>query len=64
MNGQETKSDFGKVKDVCVRLNMSRTALYGIMDRGELSYTKFGRSRRIRWSEVERYIERQTVAVR
>jgi excisionase family DNA binding protein len=42
-------------------LQLSRTALYGLMDTGQLSYVKIGKSRRIPWAELIRLVERHTV---
>jgi excisionase family DNA binding protein len=34
-------------------LRLSRTALYSLMDKGELKFVKLGRSRRVPWTSLE-----------
>jgi excisionase family DNA binding protein len=34
-------------------LRLSRTTVYEMMDRGELRYAKFGKSRRIPWAALK-----------
>lgn len=36
------------VSEVCERLNLSPPTVYRMMDRGELAYAQFGRTRRIK----------------
>ncbi len=42
-------------------LGLSKSKLYLMMDRGELAYVKFGKSRRIPWSELRELVERHIV---
>lgn len=46
---------------VAEHLALSRSKLYSLMDAGELPFVKFGKSRRIRWSDVLALIERSTI---
>ena len=39
-------------------LRISRSSMYAIMGRGDLKTVKFGKSRRVRLTDLERYIER------
>lgn len=41
------------VKQAAKHLGLSRSTLYALMDRGELSYFQFGRARRIDPSDLE-----------
>lgn len=49
------------VPDVTRKLNVSRSTVYLLMDRGELGYVKFGRSRRVPREALEDFIKRNTV---
>jgi len=49
------------VGQVCQHLNISRAKLYGHMNRGELPFCKIGAARRIRWTDVERFVNEQLV---
>ncbi len=51
-----------RVSDVGKRLSLSRPTLYRLMENGTLPYVRFGRSRRIKESDVAALIERNTVA--
>jgi len=46
-----------KVTEVASRLSMSRSAVYGLMTRGELPFVKIGKSRRLRPEDVARLID-------
>jgi excisionase family DNA binding protein len=50
------------VAGVARHLAVSRSKVYAMMDAGELPFVKFGRSRRIRWSDVAVLIERSTIS--
>jgi excisionase family DNA binding protein len=50
------------VSAVAQFLCLSRSKVYAMMDAGELPYVKLGKSRRVRWSDVIRLIEANTVA--
>jgi excisionase family DNA binding protein len=41
------------VSQAAIRLNLSRSKLYQLMDSGRLRYLKFGRARRIRPEAIE-----------
>ena len=49
------------VRQVADRLSLSRSTIYALMDRGRLPHVKLGRSRRIRWDDVLKLIETNTV---
>jgi excisionase family DNA binding protein len=53
-----------RVTDVARCLNLSRSCIYQIMDRGALPYVKIGKSRRVRPEDVARLIEQGTVGDR
>jgi excisionase family DNA binding protein len=42
---------------------VSRSKVYSLMDSGRLPHVKLGRSRRIRWEDVLRLVEENTVGV-
>jgi excisionase family DNA binding protein len=42
-------------------LSISRSALYSLMDRGELPYIKLGKSRRISWAALHEMIAKHTI---
>ena len=46
---------------VATHLAVSRSKVYTMMGAGELPFIKLGRSRRIRWSDVARLIERSRI---
>ncbi|HUY91823.1 MAG TPA: helix-turn-helix domain-containing protein [Pirellulales bacterium] len=48
------------VAEVAAYLGVSRSKVYLLMDAGELRWVKIGKSRRVRWEDVERMIERNT----
>jgi excisionase family DNA binding protein len=50
-----------KTEDAQRFLNISRAKLYGLMEAGELAYVKLGKSRRIRWEDLEDLIARNRV---
>jgi excisionase family DNA binding protein len=58
------EDEYLKIPEVCRRLSLGRTAVYGLMDRGEISYVKFGRARRIVLNSLQAYIRRATVPAR
>jgi excisionase family DNA binding protein len=43
-------------------LSISRSKVYQLMDSGELPYVKLGKSRRVRWADVLRLVEENTVS--
>lgn len=60
----DDRADFLKVPEVQQRLRLSRSAVYDLMDKGEISYAKFGRARRVRADSLEAYIRRSTIPAR
>ena len=50
--------------EVARLLNMSRSAIYQIMERGDLPYVKIGKSRRVRPEDVALLIDEGTVGQR
>lgn len=56
--------DFMKVKDVVKALNLSRSTVYSLMDKGVLTYCKFPSTRRVRRVDVEAYIRANTIPAR
>ena len=46
-----------KVREVARLLQLSRSAVYTLMDRGELPYVKIGASRRVERAAVHKLIE-------
>lgn len=53
-----------RVTEVARWLNLSRSSVYQLMDRGELPYVKIGKCRRVRPEEVSRLIEKGTIGQR
>jgi excisionase family DNA binding protein len=53
-----------RVTEVARLLNLSRSCIYQIMDRGELPYVKIGKSRRVRPEAVARLIDAGTIGER
>ena len=52
-----------KVTEVSRRLNLSRSAVYSLIDRGELGYCKIGKSRRIPAEAVDKLIQATSVGL-
>ena len=50
-----------RVTDVARWLNLSRSCVYQVMDRGQLPYVKIGKCRRVRPEDVTRLINEGTV---
>ena len=46
--------------DAAKLLNVGRTHLYGLMERGELAFVKVGRCRRIRATHIDEFIQKNT----
>jgi excisionase family DNA binding protein len=49
------------VPEVAEFLSVSRAKLYLMMDAGHLAYVKLGKSRRVRWSDVDHLVTENTV---
>ena len=43
-------------------LGLSKGKLYLMMEAGEIAFVKFGKCRRISWSELHQLVERNTVS--
>lgn len=52
-----TGEGFAKIGEAAEFLGVSRAMVYALMERGELVYAKFGRSRRIPRRALVRYAE-------
>jgi excisionase family DNA binding protein len=52
---------FTDVPGAAAYLGLSRAYVYNLMEAGKLSYAKFGRARRIPWSELRRFASKQLV---
>lgn len=53
-----------KVADAARLLGLGRSKLYDLMERGEIQYVKFGRSRRIPRTELAKLVERNLIGGR
>jgi excisionase family DNA binding protein len=64
MNAVDASSlpQLGRVTEVAKYLNLSRSKIYLMMEQGELPYVKLGKSRRVRWSDVLKLVEQNTVS--
>lgn len=51
-----------RVTDVARHLAVSRSKVYQMMEAGDLPYVKLGKSRRVRWPDVERLVDQNTVS--
>jgi excisionase family DNA binding protein len=50
------------IEEACRMLATSRSAVYAMMERGELSYVKLGRSRRLTLSSIKALVQKNTVS--
>ena len=50
-----------RISEAAEFLSVSRSSVYGMMASGVLPFVKLGRSRRVRWADVFRLIERNTI---
>jgi len=55
----ETK--LATVREVAEHLSICRSKVYMLMDAGDLSYVKLGKSRRVKWADVDRLAQAATV---
>jgi excisionase family DNA binding protein len=53
-----TADGFADVHKAAEYLSMSRSSIYKLMDSGDLTFAKFGKSRRIPWRALRQYAER------
>ena len=51
-----------RVTEVARHLAVSRSKVYQMMEVGQLPYVKLGKSRRVRWSDVQKLIDENTVS--
>lgn len=61
-NSAPPEAGLRTVRSVAEFLAVSRSKIYQLMDAGELPYIKLGKSRRIRWSDVLKLVDENTVA--
>jgi excisionase family DNA binding protein len=54
-------SGLATVRDAEQFLNLSRATIYGLMDKGDLRYSKIGKSRRIPWDAILELVQKTTV---
>lgn len=57
----ESPAGLQTVQAVAKYLSLSRSKVYQLMERGELTYVKIGKSRRLRWSDVVRLVDESVV---
>jgi excisionase family DNA binding protein len=60
--GDKIDGSLHRVTKVAAFLGLSRSKVYAMMDAGQLPFVKFGKSRRIRWSDVQKLIDDNTVS--
>jgi excisionase family DNA binding protein len=58
---QRRGSGLASVKEAEQFLSLSRSSVYGLMDKGELRYVKLGKSRRIPWDALDELVRKNTV---
>jgi excisionase family DNA binding protein len=51
-----TTSPLAKIGQAAEFLNLSRSMVYVLLDKGELPYIRIGRCRRIRWSDLQAFV--------
>jgi excisionase family DNA binding protein len=59
----DSLGDLLKVPEACQLLRLSRAKVYQLMEAGELTYARFGRSRRIPRRALAEYVARCMVSV-
>lgn len=59
---ETVRSAFATVDEAKTFLHVSRAHVYSLMDRGELTFARFGACRRIPWAALHQYVARCTVA--
>jgi len=60
--GDKIDGSLHPVTKVAQFLSLSRSKVYAMMDAGELPYVKLGKSRRVRWADVQRLVEENTIS--
>lgn len=58
------RDGLARIKEACDYLALSRAAVYGLMDKGQLEYVKLGRSRRIPWPALRSLIATSVIGGR
>lgn len=58
---ETVRSAFATVDEAKTFLHVSRAHVYSLMDRGELTFARFGACRRIPWSALHAYVAKCTV---
>ena len=53
---QAVRKALATVPEVADYLHVSRAKVYLIMESGDLPYVKIGKSRRVRWEDVDRLV--------
>jgi excisionase family DNA binding protein len=56
------KEGLARITEAVEFLGISRAKLYSMMEGGELPYVKLGKSRRLRWSDLEALVEKCLVS--
>lgn len=51
------RTGLATVPEVSRFLHVSRAKVYAMMSRAEIAYCKIGKSRRLRWEDVDRLVE-------
>jgi excisionase family DNA binding protein len=59
---QVVEQGFATLDEACKFLRICRAGVYGLMDRGEIAYAKFGKSRRLAWKSLRDYAARSMVS--
>jgi len=57
------RDGFAEVAEAQLYLRLSRSTIYTLMDRRELPFARFGRTRRIPWRSLRDYAAAQLVGV-
>jgi len=60
VDATERKGQLAKVDEAKDYLNVARSTVYKLFDSGELPYVKVGSCRRVRWSDLEAFVSRNT----
>jgi excisionase family DNA binding protein len=55
---QATQEGLATLRQAEEFLSVSRSTLYGLMERGELAYAKVGKCRRIPWRVIREFAEK------
>lgn len=60
----DSRDGLASIREATEYLSISRSALYGLMNRAELKYAKIGKCRRIPWSALRELAQRSLVEAR